>query len=392
MGIADSPLRDHVIFVRGVPRSGTTWLVTLLATHAEVAGVDAESHLFDFGVDHLFDNLERRDPTLHGLQSYLDREELVDLVRNLCDGVLMAMRSHVSVGAEPPFVVEKTPFRPAGARLALARQRECYPDGWYVHIVRDREAVIRSLMRAPWLIDRSYDACARIWDETVGHARETLGDHPRYREVRYEDLVEDPAQACAALFDWLGVDSGEEALDRVRLLSREQYSDHAPLPVEPTRPAIIAPRRLLSTARAAIDGGLRHAVRGDASEEAESEFGYRFVQALREHDAETLRSLTAPKLDVVFRSPDGDLSARGDDGREALMRIGEQIFARRYVSEWCVAAPSNPSWTIFFAALGGDATRVDLAFGLQLDDELIRSAVVVSAGPLDGRPVIRLDA
>jgi hypothetical protein len=391
MGIADSPLRDHVIFVRGVPRSGTTWLVTLLATHAEIAGVDAESHLFDFGVDHLFDNLERRDPNLHGLQSYLDREELADLVRDLCDGVLKAMRSHVSVGAEPPFVVEKTPFRPAGARLALARQRECYPDGWYVHIVRDREAVIRSLMRAPWLADRSYAACARIWDETVGHARETLGDLERYREVSYEELVQDPAQACAALFDWLGVDSGEDALDRVRILSREKYSEHAPLPVEPARPAIIAPRRLLSRARAAIDGGLRQAAGGDGREQGDSDFGYRFVQALREHDAETLRSLTEPKLDVVFHSPDGDLSARGDDGREALMWIGKQIFARRYVSEWCVAAQANPSWTIFFAAIGGDATRVDLAFGLELEDELLRSVVVVSAGPLGGRPATRLD-
>ena len=58
MGVADSPLRDHVIFVEGAPRSGTTWLVTLLATHPEIAGVEAESHLFDFGVDRLLDNFE----------------------------------------------------------------------------------------------------------------------------------------------------------------------------------------------------------------------------------------------------------------------------------------------------------------------------------------------
>jgi hypothetical protein len=304
----------------------------------------------------------------------------------------MAMRSHVTVGAEPPFVVEKTPFTPADARRPLARQRECYPDGWYVHIVRDREAVIRSLMRAPWLADRSYDACARIWDETVGLARETLGDLPRYREVKYEDLVEDPAQACAALFDWLGVDSGPETLDRVRLLSRESYSEHAPLPVTPKLPAIAATRRLLSNARTAIDGGLRNAVQSGGRDEAESELTYSFVQSLRDHDAETLRSLTAPKLNVVFRSPDGDLSARGDDGRNALMTMGDQMFARRYVHEWWVAAQGDMSCTIFFGALGGDATRVDMAFGLQLDDELIASAVVVSAGPLSGRPAIRLDA
>ena len=45
MGREGSPLRDRVIFVEGAPRSGTTWLVTLLATHPEIAGVEAESHL-----------------------------------------------------------------------------------------------------------------------------------------------------------------------------------------------------------------------------------------------------------------------------------------------------------------------------------------------------------
>src|SRR3954467_10772798 len=113
MGRADSPLRDRVIFIDGAPRSGTTWLVTLLATHPDVAGVAAESHLFDFGVDRLFDNWENRHPTLHGLQSYLDREQLFALARDLCDGVLLAMRDHVSQGATPAFVVEKTPV---GAR------------------------------------------------------------------------------------------------------------------------------------------------------------------------------------------------------------------------------------------------------------------------------------
>src|SRR4051794_31183399 len=140
MGIAGSPLRDRVIFVLGAFRSGTTWLATLLATHPEIAGIEAESHLFDSGVDRLFDNFDGRNPYYH-LQNYLDRDQLVDLVRDLCDGVLMAMRAHVSPGATPPFVVEKTPIAMGLEGLDLARKRECYPDAWFVHIVRDREAV-----------------------------------------------------------------------------------------------------------------------------------------------------------------------------------------------------------------------------------------------------------
>src|SRR3954464_2899425 len=106
MGRGESRLRDRVIFVEGAPRSGTTWLVTLLATHPEIAGVDAESHLFDFGLDRLFDNLEHREPLLHGLQRYIDRDQFVGLTRDFGDGVLTAMRSRVSNGEIPPFVVE----------------------------------------------------------------------------------------------------------------------------------------------------------------------------------------------------------------------------------------------------------------------------------------------
>ena len=395
MGRAGSPLRDRVIFVEGAPRSGTTWLVTLLATHPEIAGVEAESHLFDFGADRLFDNFEGRDPHLHGLRSYLDRDELVDLVRDLCDGVLLAMRSHVSGGAAPAFVVEKTPISGTAGGLDLARKRDCYPDAWYVHIVRDRDAVTRSLMRAPWMGDRSRAACAALWDTTVGNARTTLGDLPRYREVSYEELRADPARACAELFEWLGVAAGDDVLETIRVLSRDPYSDLgavAPAPAR-RRAAVLAAaarsvRERRRTAGRAVDG----AAGGQAGALA-----FTFARALRERDAETLRSLTAPSLELVYRSADEDVSLRGDDARAALVGIAEDAFARRYVGEWWASAgggpgewwtsaPGKPLWTIFFSALGGDATRVDIAIALVLDGTRIARAVVVSAGRLTGRP------
>jgi hypothetical protein len=103
----------------------------------------------------------------------------------------------------------------------------------------------------------------------------------------------------------------------------------------------------------------------------------------------------------MYRSPGGDLSLRGDDGREALVKIAEDAFTRRYVGEWWASAgggpmewwtsaPGHPLWTIVFSALGGNATRVDMALGLVLDEdcERVRRAVVISAGPLTGRPVV----
>ncbi len=89
MSIASSPLRGRVIFVEGAPRSGTTLLVSMLATHPEIAGTVAESHLFDRGVGALFDNHARERPYEGFLSNYVDAEpSSTDLVRELCDGVL----------------------------------------------------------------------------------------------------------------------------------------------------------------------------------------------------------------------------------------------------------------------------------------------------------------
>jgi hypothetical protein len=402
MGIADSPLRDRVIFVEGAPRSGTTWLVTLLATHPDIAGVAAESHLFDFGVDRLFDNFEHRDPNRHGLSRFLEREALVDLVRDLCDGIFLAMRSGVSPGPDAPgFIVEKTPIADGVDGLDLPRKRECYPDAWYIHIVRDRDAVAKSLMRAPWSPDHTYEACAAVWDRTVGGARATLGDLPRYRELSYEDLRADPAEATRGLFEWLGVRAGAAELETVRALSREPFSDLGAIEAAP-EPSIrlaakAAARRVDLRARAVLRRRLNQLASGTRAPETGSELVFTLIRALFERDADTLRSLTAPAFEFVYRGADGDRSLRGEDARAALVGIAEDTFTRRFVGEWWASAggpgewwTSNPGklfWTVFFSGLFGDATRADFALGLVVEADLVSRAVVVSAGALTGRPV-----
>jgi hypothetical protein len=125
------------------------------------------------------------------------------------------------------------------------------------------------------------------------------------------------------------------------------------------------------------------------------------VRALFVRDADALRSLTAPSFEFAYRSPDGDRLLRGDKGRDALVQLADDVFKRRYVSEWWAAPGAGPGewWTsaagvpfstFFFCGLGGDATRVDIAIGLVLEGDLVRRAVVVSAGPLAGRPVLAL--
>lgn len=396
-----------MIFVQGAPRSGTTWLGILLATHPEIAGIQAESHLFEYGVNTLFDSFEGRVPgiKLPLLKPYLTREELVDLARDLCDGVFLAMRSRANRGVDPPFIVEKTPTSLQQQGLDLRRKRECFPDGWYLHIVRDGDAVTRSLMRAPWMTDRSAANCERTWRECVELTRESLGDHPRYREVSYEALRADPASIGRELFGWLGVAASDDVLNTVRALSRERFSEQAAIPAgDDSRGEIAArARRAASATLGLARRGGRRLISKRARQPAGSPLGFNFVRALRQDDAEALRPITSDSVTLAYRSPDGDLIATGDDARAALLRIGRQLFDRRHVNarwsaaqggprEWWTSAAGQPFWTIFFSGLAGDATRVDVALALSVEDELISQVTVLSTGPLSGRPVRELSS
>ena len=383
MGRDDSPLRDRVIFIEGAPRSGTTWLVTLLATHPEIAGTQAESHLFDYGVDRLFDNLEFRHPTLHGLDRYLTREQLIDLVRDLCDGVLDAMRGHVSEGAR---YVVKTPVGARRDGLELERKRDCYPDAWYIHVVREREAVARSLARAPFMTDRTEAAGGELWDHCVGTIRGAVGGLERYREVPYEQLRADPSGRAASCSNGSGSTLARPCC-RQRAPSRRSAS--------PTW----ALRHRTRHRGCACPGGCSRGRCARARSRRRSGAGWCSPSRRRCVAASPRpwpRSPT-PGSSSSTAAPTAISSTEGDAARAALAQLGEEVFNQRYAGEWWAASggpgefftavSGRPFWTLFFSRIGGDATRVDVALGLTVEDDVIRRVTVVSAGTLAGRPV-----
>lgn len=401
MGVANSPLRDRVVFVQGVPRSGTTVLLALLAAHPQIVGSEAESHLFDFGVDRLFDNFEGRHPQLHGLRNYFDeREQLVDLARDLCDGVLTSMRAHLGSDRVPELVIEKTPTSLTDGGRDLRRKREIYPDAWYLHIVRDGDAVARSLMRAPWFPEKTHTACLQSWSDTVEVTRQGLADHPRYREVDYESLRDGPVEVIADLFEWVGLGTTQETLEVVNLLSREQFSDLGALP---SRSASNPGRRLRerrAQVAALLQAGLNRvrSKRGSrAGPSSEKALSFEFVRALRERDEGALKAITSNDLSFVYRSADGDWFADGPEAHRALADLAKSLFGRIHAAEWWASTGVGPGewWTaapgktfalIYASARDDLASRVDFAFCLSVEAGSIARVLTISAGPLAGRP------
>lgn len=220
---ATSALHGKAIFIVGAPRSGTTWLHQLLATHPDVA-TGGEAHIFCEGLSALFDNHAGADPNM-GLSTWLTRPELVALVRQLVDGVFTTMRDAVRPGATR--ILDKTPNHvPYAAHLA-----DVYPDASFVHIIRDARDSVASQhdLWASWDSRvAGWDQAARAWRAAVEDARTHLSGL-RYHEVRYEDLVRDTEPRFAEILAAVGLDHDDafvaDAVDFCRAPINVRASD-----------------------------------------------------------------------------------------------------------------------------------------------------------------------
>jgi Sulfotransferase family len=200
--IADSPLAGRMIFNTGARRSGTYWLQRIVMAHPDVFGIPSETLLFSHGIAPLLDRFHHgaRGSTELGV-IYADRAVLIDGIRRMCDGVFMDL-----AGGPHRHIAERS--APHVQHLDLVS--EVYPDARFVHIVRDGRDVTRSLVAQPWGPSTVREA-ATEWRDSVLAGRRTRD--ARYLEIRYEDLLADPAARIPDLFDWLGLDVTPEAVD-----------------------------------------------------------------------------------------------------------------------------------------------------------------------------------
>lgn len=106
---------------------------------------------------------------------------------------------------------DKTP----GYVTHLGLLGELFPEARFVHIIRDgRDVAMAYLDRAEWGPSTMADA-ALYWRSRVGRGRSAgrrLGPS-RYREVRYEDLVDDPEAVTRELCAFLDLDFRPQMLE-----------------------------------------------------------------------------------------------------------------------------------------------------------------------------------
>jgi hypothetical protein len=207
-----------VPFIVGVPRSGTTLLRLMLDAHPEVA-IPSETH-FITDVVRAF-RAERMDPDLliallvaHNRWGdfHLDPDELRGRFEeieplNAADAIRAFYRLYAEKQGKPRWG-DKTP----GYVKKLQVIGKLFEEARLIHIIRDGRDVALSVIAMNWG-PSDVTRAAQLWDRRIRDAREMGAKLPYYKEVRYEDLVEDTEPVLRHVCEWLEVDFDPVMLD-----------------------------------------------------------------------------------------------------------------------------------------------------------------------------------
>jgi len=215
------------LFVLGVRRSGTTLLRVMLDRNTELAVPD-ESYFIP--------QLAHRHPRRVDPVSFLDDvRRLSTLVEWELPAAEVAER--LRPGMTPGQAIGAVFAAYAGARgksrwgdktplymQHLPLLERIFPDARFVQLVRDgRDAAVsflsvpRGIMTEGWGHPTDAPGFARLWRTEVSAAR-ALGRRvgaERYLEVRYEDLVREPAFALRRVCAFAGLEYQEDMLEYV---------------------------------------------------------------------------------------------------------------------------------------------------------------------------------
>ncbi len=200
----------NLVFVVGCPRSGTTWVQRLLATHPCMR-TGQESDVFDLYVGPQLRTWQRElqvDSSGRGgvgLACYFTEDEF----RRVLKQYLLQLLSPMVAGLRPGEIfLEKTPSHV----LYVPEIHALLPQARFINVLRDARDTVASLLSAArgwgsaWAPRRAASA-ARTWLAHVEAGRQAQSALPadQFREVRYEALHADGARELRGLVDWLGL-------------------------------------------------------------------------------------------------------------------------------------------------------------------------------------------
>jgi Sulfotransferase family len=205
------------LFVLGVRRSGTTLLRVMLDRHPALAVPDESYFISTLAARHrgridassFCDDVARISTLRDWGVRPGDVRERLRAGAETADGIAAIFETYAAHRGKPRWG-DKTPMYMS--RLGLLER--LFPEARFVHVVRDGRDAARSFLEMPaglvtesWAHPRGVAGFACQWRTEVRAAR-ALGRRTgavRYLELRYEELVADPASALESVAAFAGL-------------------------------------------------------------------------------------------------------------------------------------------------------------------------------------------
>ena len=218
--------KPELVFLVGLPRSGTTWLQKLLGNHPDI-GTAQESHLFNHFLgsqitawDHMMAFEDGRGGI--GVPAYQKEGEFLDMLHRQVRDVLASSDEY----AKGSVFVEKTPDH---IRHILDIQR-VLPESRIVLMMREPADIIESMLSAgsgwgrhwaPGSIVSAIRLC--YYFSRKANADYKLADQSKIHIVRYEDLRADTSSVLKTLLQFLDVCSEDNSIE---LMQNSKFELH----------------------------------------------------------------------------------------------------------------------------------------------------------------------
>lgn len=218
------------IFIVGAPRSGTTWLNQMVQAHPATVGLREELTVFTYLhlLEKRFQEEKLRIDQGHwrqGAPLLFTEDEFYAGLRKLAEVTYARVLER---NPEATHIMDKHP----GYALHLPLIDRLFPRARILHIIRDGREVAVSMISAKerrGFGEGEIHGAAREWATNVRRARaygSVLGKE-RYLEVRYEDLVKDPATHLKKIFHFTSLPISDESIAHIaseNALSKKQVS------------------------------------------------------------------------------------------------------------------------------------------------------------------------
>jgi hypothetical protein len=214
---ATSALAKTMLFIIGAPRSGTTWLQTMVGDHPMVC-TSVELTLFDGYVapwlkrwQEEAELIKQKRVHSQGLPMAWKEHEFYDFIRGFLERVYSRV---LAAKPEATHVLDKRP------RYAMHVEEinAFLPDARFIHLLRDGRDVAASTLAAKKSMDFSTANAAQAadgWKHYVIAARKASRFPERFLEVRYEQLLAKPVETLAQVFAFCGLPASAELVDTI---------------------------------------------------------------------------------------------------------------------------------------------------------------------------------